>query len=222
MANRQMSDAAGSAQAQAYAYLRQEITQGRLPGGARVKPEDVANVLGISRMPVREAIRQLDTEGLVTIRPNRGAIVTILSQDQLQELFEMRAVLEGLCARAAAASFGEDAFDELELLLTRMDRASASPDQWIERHEAFHDFICANSGRPAVAEEVRRLRATVEPYLRVARHAIATSEETQEQHREIIAALKSGDGARAEAVMRHHIDSTVDEFLAAVASAEPA
>src|SRR5277367_3122292 len=108
-----------SAQQQAYLYLREQIQAGRLKGGMRVKPEDIASEIGTSRMPVREAIRQLDTEGLLTIRPNRGAIVTILSPENLSELFEMRAVLEGLCARRAAATFDEDAADELTLLLNR-------------------------------------------------------------------------------------------------------
>ncbi|GAB5376565.1 MAG: GntR family transcriptional regulator [Acuticoccus sp.] len=211
--------AAGSAQAQAYEHIRREIQSGRLAGGARVKPEDVAGVLGISRMPVREAIRQLDTEGFLTIRPNRGAVVTVLSQERLEELFEMRAVLEGLCARWAARRFDEDAFDELTLLLNRMNRATDS-DQWIERHEAFHEYICAGSGRPMVAEEVRRLRAAVEPYLRIAGHKVALGELAAAQHGELIAVLRTGDGAKAEAAMRHHVDSTIGDFLAAIADTD--
>ena len=103
-----LNQTATSAQQQAYLFLRDQIQVGRLAGGSRIKPEDIATELGISRMPVREAIRQLDTEGLLTIRPNRGAIVTVFSADRLSELFEMRAVLEGLCARRAAVDFDED------------------------------------------------------------------------------------------------------------------
>lgn len=205
----------GTAQSQAYLYIREQIQSGRFAGGDRVKPEDIAAVLGISRMPVREAIRQLDTEGLLTIRPNRGAIVTVLSPDHLAELFEMRAVLEGLCARSAARRFDDDAFDELTLLLNRMNRAENDPDQWIARHEAFHDFICENGGRPHVAAEVRKLRAAVEPYLRISRTSSQLVANSSDQHREIVEALRTADPERAEAVMRHHIDSTSAEVIEA-------
>jgi DNA-binding GntR family transcriptional regulator len=213
MARKPTPSPPSSAHQQAYAYIREQVQAGRLAGGARVKPEEVANVLGISRMPVREAIRQLDTEGLLTIRPNRGAIVTVLSADRLLELFEMRAVLEGLCARSAAKLFDEDAFDELGLLLVRMDRVANDSDLWIQRHESFHDFICQNSGRPFVAAEVRKLRAAVEPYLRMSRMSAEASADSSRQHREIVDALLTGDGATAERVMRAHIDSTVGDVM---------
>ena len=205
-----------SAQQQAYLFLRDQIQVGHLAGGARIKPEDVAAELGISRMPVREAIRQLDTEGLLTIRPNRGAIVTMFGADHLSELFEMRAVLEGLCARRAAADFDEDAFDELTLLLNRLNRAQGDIDLWIERHEAFHDYICQRANRPHTSAEVRRLRAAVEPYLRLSQTQTVTMGDSARQHQELIDVLRSRDPERAEAVMRHHIDSTAAEFIPAL------
>lgn len=84
-----------SAQQLAYIHLQDRIVSGALPGGTRLKPEPIAQQLGISRMPVREAIRQLNAEGYVTIMPNRGAVVTNRTPEDVIELFEMRAVLEG-------------------------------------------------------------------------------------------------------------------------------
>ena len=205
--------AAVSAQQQAYWFLRDQIQSGQLAGGARIKPEDIAMRLGISRMPVREAIRQLDTEGLLTIRPNRGAIVTMFSPDSLSELFEMRAVLEGLCARIATAAFDEDAGDELTLLLNRMNRSQGDIDVWIERHDAFHDFICRRANRPRLLAEVRKLRAAVEPYLRLSQTDPVSIGDSARQHQELIDVLLAGDPERAEAVMRLHIDSTAAEFI---------
>jgi DNA-binding GntR family transcriptional regulator len=204
-----------SAQQQAYLFLREQIQAGRLAGGERIRPEDVAAELGVSRMPVREAIRQLDTEGLLTIRPNRGAVVTVFSPDHLTELFEMRAVLEGLCARRAAPGFDEDAGDELTLLVNRLNRAQGNPDLWIERHEAFHDFICKRAGRPHALAEARRLRASVEPYLRLS--LMRLNDETARQHRELADVMLSRDPERAEAAMRHHVESTAADFLCAFA-----
>jgi DNA-binding GntR family transcriptional regulator len=205
-----------SAQQQAYLFLREQIQAGRLAGGERIRLEDVAAELGVSRMPVREAIRQLDTEGLLTIRPNRGAVVTVFSPDHLTELFEMRAVLEGLCARRAAPSFDEDAGDELTLLVNRLNRAQGNPDLWIERHEAFHDFICRRAGRPHVLAEARRLRASVEPYLRLS--LMRLNDETARQHRELVDVMLSRDPERAEAAMRHHVESTAADFLCGFAA----
>jgi len=205
-----------SAQHQAYCFLRDQIQIGRLTGGARVKPEDVATELGISRMPVREAIRQLDTEGLLTIRPNRGAIVTMFGPEHLSELFEMRAVLEGLCARRAAMTFDEDTADELNLLLNRLNRAQGDIDLWIERHEAFHDFICQRANRPHMQAEARKLRAAVEPYLRLSQTQAITMGDSARQHKELVDVLGAREPERAETVMRHHIDSTAAEFIPAL------
>src|SRR5687767_7810298 len=92
----------GTAQEEAYTYLREAILSGHYPGGTRLDLNEIARAVRASRMPVREAIRQLDAEGLVSIRPNRGAVVTQLTADDIVELFETRAVLEGLAARVAA------------------------------------------------------------------------------------------------------------------------
>jgi DNA-binding GntR family transcriptional regulator len=210
--------APASAQQQAYIFLREQIQGGRLAGGQRIRLEEVAAELGISRMPVREAIRQLDTEGLLTIRPNRGAVVTVFSPDHLTELFEMRAVLEGLCARRAAPGFDEDAGDELTLLVNRLNRAQGNPDLWIERHEAFHDFICQRASRPHVLAEVRRLRAAVEPYLRLSLTHPVINDGTARQHRELVEVMLSRDPERAEAAMRDHVESTAAEFVSALAA----
>jgi DNA-binding GntR family transcriptional regulator len=208
--------APASAQQQAYLFLREQIQAGRLSGGQRIRLEDVAAELGISRMPVREAVRQLDTEGLLTIRPNRGAVVTMFSPDHLTELFEMRAVLEGLCARSAARGFDEDAGDELTLLVNRLNRARGNPDLWIARHEAFHDFICQRAGRPHVLAEVRRLRAAVEPYLRLSLMHPMLNDETAGQHRELVDVMLTRNPELAEATMRHHVESTAADFLVAL------
>jgi DNA-binding GntR family transcriptional regulator len=96
-----------TAQQVAYIHLQDRIVSGALVTGSRINSDMVAAELGISRMPVREAIRQLDAEGYVTIRPNRGAIVTTRSREQIVELFEIRAVLEGMALRFAARNANE-------------------------------------------------------------------------------------------------------------------
>src|SRR5512145_7155 len=111
-----------TAQQQAYIFLQDQIVSGALAGGSRLHLETISHKLGISRMPIREAIRQLDAEGYVTIRPNRGAVVTSRTPEQVVELFEIRAALEGLAMRLSIPHVTEDAIEDLKLELARLRR----------------------------------------------------------------------------------------------------
>jgi DNA-binding GntR family transcriptional regulator len=204
-----------SAFAEAYRYLQERIRDGRLKSGARIKADEIAQQLGLSRMPVREAIRQLDSEGLVTIRPNRGAVVTTLDPEDVLELFQMRSVLEGLAVRRAVERFDDDAFDELELRFNRLERARGDLDQWIQKHNDFHDVICVRSGGQRLFAQVQRLRTAIEPYLRI----ILVQSEMERaiaEHRELIEIIRRRDPEAAEAVMRDHILSTRYDLMNAM------
>ena len=205
-----------TAQRQAYDFIRGEILSGAYPGGAKVNPQTVALRLGISRMPVREAIRQLDSEGLVTIRPNRGAIVTVLTPKEIAELFEMRAVLEALAARLALPRLQGEALEELELLRQRMDRVRGDAKTWILRHNAFHNYLCGLSDRPRLAAEIDRFRTAVQPYLLMSISVYQSTEMPHFEHEAIIDAVRSRNLARLESCMRDHVLSAargVIEFL---------
>jgi DNA-binding GntR family transcriptional regulator len=212
-----------SAQRLAYAHIRGRIRAGTLAGGERVVPETIAAELSISRMPVREAIRQLDSEGLLTIRPNRGAIVTTLTPEDVLELFEMRAVLEGLAARKAALLMDDDTEDQLFLILRRMRRATdASVDAFIEQHNAFHETIGARAGGTWLSIETKRLAATVEPYLRLYFTHLNQARFTIEEHAALLDELRTRDPARAEAAMREHVLSTAPELADVLRKADEA
>ena len=202
-----------TAQHLAYSYIRNCIRSGKLVGGDRVIPEDIAAEISVSRMPVREAIRQLDSEGLLTIRPNRGAIVTELTPEEVLELFEMRARLEGLAARKAIEHLDDDLEDNLVLQLRRLGRASNSVDAFIRQHEEFHRLICASGGRSWLVGETRRLRAAGEPYLRLYFTHHAGAGRTLEEHDRVLQALLSRDQARADEAMQGHILSTAPELI---------
>jgi DNA-binding GntR family transcriptional regulator len=212
-----------SAQRLAYAHIRDRIRAGLLAGGERVVPEAIATELSISRMPVREAIRQLDSEGLLTIRPNRGAVVTALTPEDVLELFEMRAVLEGLAAGKAAALMDDDTEDQLFLILRRMRRATAtSVDAFIEQHNAFHEAIGARGGGRWLSAENKRLAAAVEPYVRVYLTQLEKARFTVDGHVALLEALLTRDPERAEAAMRDHVLSTVLELVHALRRADKA
>lgn len=201
------ADAPGqSAQAQAYAYILGEIRAGRLPGGTHVVAERIAQALGISRMPVREAIRQLSSEGFMTIRSNRGAVVTSLGRDEINELYEMRAVLEGLAMRSVATSIDAQGLEEAEIALHRLDRARQDVNWFITAHDQFHDVLLGFCPRPRLVTEIERIRRAAEPYLRLTLKVSSTAmQNTTDEHREVLEQIRSGDPDVAEAGMRAHI-----------------
>ena len=176
-----------------------------MPGGTRLKPESIAAQLGISRMPVREAIRQLDAEGYVTIRMNRGAIVTARGREEVIELFEIRASLEGLALRLAAGKAGEQTLRDLEIELQRLRAVATDSTHWLERHDDFHDRLCGVSGRLQLQAECRRHRLAVRPYVRLYLNSGSTFEQPGFEHEMLIDAVRRGDADAAERSAREHI-----------------
>jgi DNA-binding GntR family transcriptional regulator len=206
-----------SAQEIAYDHLHQEILSGRLPGGARILPEEVAEQLGLSRMPVREAIRQLDAEGFVTIRPNRGAVVTERGPAEVMEISEMRAVLEGLAARHATRAAGLADIEDLDALAAAITRATASPARWVEKHELFHERLTTLAGRPRLAAEVRRLRLVLRPLVRLLVEEDRDPVATGHEHELIVDAIRDRDARRAERLTVAHVMANAERLVATLA-----
>lgn len=201
---------------QAYWHVRNRILSGEFKGGDRVNPAEVGEALGISRMPVREALRQLDAEGLVTIRPNRGATVTTLTPAEVSELFEIRAVLEALAARLALPHLVGEAFEELDILRQRMDRARGDAKLWVQRHNDFHDFIAAQSRRPRLNADIGRIRDAIQPYLLLYIDVYHSTEMPGFEHTTVMDAIRSRNSQLLELTIRDHVMSAasgVIEFL---------
>ncbi|HWK97430.1 MAG TPA: GntR family transcriptional regulator [Pseudolabrys sp.] len=194
-----------TAQQMAYIHIQDKIVSGVLAGGSRIKSDDVAAELGVSRMPVREAIRQLDAEGYVTIRPNRGAVVTTRTREQVVELFEIRAILEGTALRFAAAKATASHVADLQLELQRLRNVECNTLEWVARHDDFHHRLCVLSGRPQLIAECRRYRLAVGPYVRLFVTNSDYNEQPGFEHDILIYALRDRDGERAEILMRCHI-----------------
>ena len=208
-----------TAQQQAYIYLQDQIVSGALPGGSRLKPESIAQTLGISRMPVREALRQLDAEGYVTIRPNRGAVVTSRTPEQVVELFEIRAALEGLAIRLAVPHVSSEAIEDLKLELARLRRLQSNTVAWADRHDQFHDALCKLSGRQQLCADIHRLRLATRPYVRLYTKFHTSPEIRGYEHDHILRALQSGNAERAERVIREHVMVNAEAIAACLPSA---
>lgn len=203
--------------ARAYAHIREQIVTGAWEGGHRLQPERIARELGISRMPVRDAISQLDSEGLVTMRPNQGAIVTLLPLNEVYELFEIRAVLEGLAARKAAEVMVPNDLDELRILNERLMRNDVENPRWQSYHDQFHDAVSEIGQQKHLQREIRRVRTAVQPYLLIYFHEYRKTSMVGDEHKMLIDAIASGNGMLAERTFREHVQwagRTAIDFMA--------
>jgi DNA-binding GntR family transcriptional regulator len=194
-----------TAQDQAQAYLRDRIISGEIPGGARLKAEELAKRLQISRIPIREALRQLHAEGLVEIRRNYGASVVALNPNDILELFSIRSVLEGLACREAVSRFEKKDLKALDDLLMRMQSKPRDPMTWIERHDRFHHYLCGVARMPRLSQQIVLLQNQTRPYIRLYVTTHNDPEPRGLEHRALLSEILSGDGAHAEAAMRNHV-----------------
>lgn len=186
--------------------LRQAIISGRLKTGAKLNERQLAADLGTSTSPLKEALRQLEAEGLVRTEPRRGSYVTF-SARQAEEMTLARAALESIIARQAAKHAPEAAFDLLRAVIEKMRTAMESGDveRLIVLNEEFHDAIHDASG----CEYLRRLQNAQRTYDHAARVTVLSREEVRRasfhEHEAIMKAIVSRDEDGAERLMRKHI-----------------
>ncbi|WP_448680894.1 GntR family transcriptional regulator [Pseudomonas nicosulfuronedens] len=198
-----------SAEDEAYDYLLQAICTGRYKTGDRLVAEDIASEIGMSRMPVRGAFKRLDAEGLVTLRPNRGAIVSGLNIAEMREVFEMRSALEGLAIRIAVPQLTDRDLSRLERMLDEMDDYRDDSAGWVSRHRAFHEYLCSLAGRPRLLRQITALYSVIEPHMRLWLQHVDKPMSAREEHTVILDALRSGDAREAERVICDHIEGTI-------------
>lgn len=196
---------------QAYNFILQSIMSGELTPGMRVPAESVAETLGISRMPVRDALRRLEGDGAVTIFTNRGASVAQFSRNEVIELIEMRAVLEGLAARVALPNIGEHELDELEQLKVRMEKSSNDLARWMFYHDDFHNYLSSLSHRELLVRQTERMRIMLRPYYRQYYAKTLELEIVGLEHRKIIDAIRKADPDNVEKIVRSHALKNVNK-----------
>jgi DNA-binding GntR family transcriptional regulator len=206
----------------AYARLHRAIREGAYPPGTRLKEVELAERLGMSRTPIREAIRQLQRDGVVTVLPNRGAVVRELSEQEIDDTYSLRAVLEGYCASRAASRIDAMALKRMEEIQDEFERR-IQPDGSVEDesvieglillNRAFHEAIVVGSRNTRVIDILQK--ATEVPvhmkqqYWRSER----ARSSARIHHREILEALRARDAVRCDAVVRTHVYAVKDFFI---------
>ncbi|MFT7587684.1 MAG: DNA-binding GntR family transcriptional regulator [Cellvibrionaceae bacterium] len=145
--------------------MRTAILQGDLEIGQQLKQDQIAAELDVSKIPVREALAQLRKEGLVDIRPNRGAIVSSLTFEEIEEIFEMRLALETVALRKAIPNMTAADFSAAEHILRELDNTTDDISRWIQLNWEFHKTIYRPSGMHRLLETVTSLNANVTRYV---------------------------------------------------------
>lgn len=189
----------------AYQMLLQAITQGSLKPGGRILETELASWFGISRTPVREALKRLESEGLICTAPRRGMIVARLDLQAIMELYQMREVLEGTAARLAAQQSSDAEVYNLRELLDQEHSAQHDPAEQAIKNRAFHNAIYLAAHNRYLLKSLNSLRdamALLGPttYMLHSRPQIALTE-----HSAIVQAIENRDGAAAERAAREHI-----------------
>lgn len=203
----------GSAQQSAYAFLKDQILSGQLAAAVQIRPEQVAAEIGVSRMPVREALLQLHSEGLVTFGKNRRPFVTARSPNEIIEMFEIRVALECLAVARAAPRLTDADFEDLERLLQAMDAASSDRPQWMSLHSRFHDVIYAAANMPRLQEEIRRARDAILPFLRMYIDLYSMPEMPGVEHASLLKILRKRDPNLAATALADHIRSAASGVI---------
>ena len=187
--------------------IREAIMDGRLGPGQRLKEEELARELGISRTPVREALLILQTEGLVEAAPNRGATVRAYQAEDLEDMYYLRALLEGYGARRAAARATQRDIARLRKSCERFDRIGVEGDlrELVKETLLFHNTILDVAGSDRLAQMVRNVIELPLVYKSYIWYSPEQKRTSSRDHVRIVDALESHDADLAESLMRDHV-----------------
>ena len=202
--------------------IREQIYAGRLEPGAPLRQEQMAGELGISRTPLREALRLLEKEGLVTVVPGRGVRVALVDYHELLAAYAVREVLDGLASRLTAELGDRRIFERLSATIDQQEAALAStlPVTYIAENVVFHTIQYEAVANPYLASQVPLLRMTATQILLPI--PVVTPERVGRavtQHRAILGAITEGDPQEAERLARLHIRDTADSIRRALPDA---
>ncbi len=192
--------------------LRELIIANEYPQGRQLRQDEVARRLGVSHIPVREAFQLLEAEGLITNVPYKGAIVTRLSAEEIQEYFDIRATLEVDLLRRALGKISPEAIARARKIVEKMD--TAPPARWGEHNWSLHEELYAAAQRPVTLEMVRRIHDNLDRYVRI---QLALAEKNRrrahQEHIKLIDLCAKRERAKALRLLAAHINGVRDDLL---------
>jgi DNA-binding GntR family transcriptional regulator len=191
--------------------LRRRIIAGELAEGEQLLQAHLATDLGVSRIPVREALRQLEAEGLVTISSHRGGIVSELSLAEIEELFETRGCLETWLLSLALPKMTNADLQSAENIARQMLHGEV--ERWGEMNWKFHEALYAPARRPQTMLIIKRIHHNIDRYLRLQVTLTAGRQKAQQEHLNIVALCRAKNVRKATAALNAHVNDAAKELI---------
>lgn len=188
--------------------LRNAILRGDLVPGQRLLQEQLADRFGVSRIPLRDALRRLESEGLVRSDPRHGAYVAELSVADVREIYELRELLEARCMRSAVRALTDEQAEAIIAMSEAMDRPSVTPEEGRARRRAFYAALYAHGGKPRMLELILRLRDDVHRY-----HVLKKVGESLHAHDELRDCIRRRDAGGAAARIAEHLRGACGDLV---------
>lgn len=198
-----------------YRVLKTEIIKGSLKPGTKLLEGKIAEQMEVSRTPIREALRELAAEGFVKISPNQGVVVSNASIEDVQEVLQIRGVLEGLAARLAAKIMNKEEIKELENYLKQMEYYTNKDDAlaFSEMDAEFHELILGICGNNRLIQIRKNLSDQAHRYRIRSLSIPGRLKYSLKEHREIVEALKRKDVEQADRLSQKHIENVLENIL---------
>ena len=197
--------------------LREAITTGKLRSNQPLPQDEIAAQLDVSHIPVREALRQLESEGLVTYEPNRGATVSALTPGEIREIYEIRAILEAAALRRATPKLPAANLERARQILVRAEAAEEGA-AWGLLDIHFHQLIYDLEGRPRLQELITGLLRRVDRYWLSHGLMLKHRDRFDGEHRALLEALQARNPERAASVLESHLEGACDLLIAELES----
>ena len=209
-----MSDDHYSLSSRVFHTIREDILNGKYQANEELKEKSIGEEMGVSRTPVREALRQLELEGLVHIIPNKGAFVENVTLKDIKDIYEIRSLLEGLCARWAANNITKEQLDELEetVFLSDFHFSKENWDQMVELDNRFHEIVYEACGSKELTRVLRDYHHYLQGIRKITLEQKTRARASMDEHCKIAEALKARDAAEAERCASIHIRNTISNM----------
>lgn len=194
-----------------FTKIREDILAGRYKQNDELKETTIGQDLGVSRTPVREALRQLELEGLVNIIPNKGAYVNGISEKDIHDIYIIRSYLEGLCAKWACEYITQEQIDELEevVYLSEFHAKKEHHEQIVELDNKFHQLIYEASNSKILNHILSDFHHYVQRIRKITLASDLRAANSNKEHTAILDAIRQRDGEKAEMLAHEHIMSTI-------------
>lgn len=199
--------------------MREAISMGCFQDGQPLPQEDLAAHLGVSKIPLREAFRRLEAEGLITLLPNRGAVVATLSAPEAQEIMEIRVALETLALSLAIPKIHPRVLRRAREVLADLEEETDIA-KWGRLNWQFHFELYAPAERPHLMDMIRVQHSRVDRYMRIVLSTLGYQPRSQEEHRELLAACERVDIPQAVSILTRHVQ-TAGELVCAHLRKQP-